>query len=250
MPFPPVRRTLRAALLATAMAAAAVLIVAGPASAHVTVHADDARPGTTDSVLTFRVPDEEANATTVKVAISFPTRNPLPSVKPATKPGWTVATTTSTFNPPITTDDGTLTNGVTQVVYTAKTPSDAIGVGAFDTFQVLVGPLPGKPATLAFPTLQTYSDGKTVSWIQPITDPANEPDFPAPTLEVTGAVAAGSPAVAVAAGSSATASTAPSSSDDATARTLGVTGIAIGVIGVLFGVIATVRARTAAPRTD
>jgi periplasmic copper chaperone A len=235
------RPRLRTAAATLAVTAIAVVGLAAPASAHVTVGADDAQQGATDSVLTFRVPNEEAAAITVKVSIAFPTRTPLPSVDPAPKPGWVLTTTKTTFNPPITTDDGTITDGVTQVVYTASAPADGVPVGDFDTFQVLVGPLPTKVTSLAFPTVQTYSDGKTVSWIEPVTDPANEPDFPTPVLRLVGAPAAGAsasgsgsaPAVVGVVGVATVQS--PTTADVTTAHNLAVVGIVLGVLGLLAG---------------
>src|SRR5690242_3830119 len=91
-----------------AIAALAVVGLATAAAAHVTVHADDPHQGASDAVLTFRVPDEDATASTVKLAISFPKQTPLASVRPAAKPGWTFTTTRTAFNPPIKTDDGTI----------------------------------------------------------------------------------------------------------------------------------------------
>lgn len=214
-------RLRRRGLAVLAVTAAATLLLAGPASAHVTVGADDAHQGAADSVLTFRVPNEEDGASTVKVAVSFPKENPLASVKPSPKPGWTVTTTTTTFATPITTDDGTLTEGVSQVVWTASSPTAAIPAGQFDSFQVLVGPLPDKATSLSFPTVQTYSTGRSVSWIQPATDPAHEPDNPAPTLHLLAAAPA------------ATATT-TSGTDDGT-HTLAVTALVVAVVGLLAG---------------
>ena len=153
----------------------AVLALAAPASAHVTVAADDSTRAADDAILTFRVPNEEDKAVTVKVDIKFPTKNPIASVKPAPKPGWTITTKTVKFNPPIKTDDGTITDGVGEVIYTATSPANGIPVGGFEAFQILVGPLPDA-ATVAFPTVQTYSSGKVVRWIEPVTDPANPPE--------------------------------------------------------------------------
>jgi uncharacterized protein YcnI len=250
------RRTMVATAAATAVTGLVALALAAPAAAHVTVGADDAHRGAADSVLTFRVPNEEASATTVKVTIAFPTKSPIPSVKPAPKPGWTVATTTSKFNPPIKTDDGTITDGVSQIVYTAKTPADGVPVGGFDTFQVLVGPLPDKATSLAFPTVQGYSDGKSVSWIEPITDPANEPEHPAPTLELLAAGAeTASPAATTDTAASVSASPgtdaaaapeakAPTRGDVDTARNLGIAGILVGVLGLAAGAFGVVRSRT------
>ena len=249
----PFRR--RTAALAVAVATLAVVGLASSAQAHVTVGADDPHQGASDAVLTFRVPDEDATASTVKVAVSFPKQTPLASVKPATKPGWTVSTTKVTFNPPITTDDGSITEGVSQVVWTASSPASAIPPGGFDAFQVLVGPLPDKASTLTFPTVQTYSTGRTAAWIQPVTDPSAEPEDPAPVLhllpadagaESAGAADASSGAAPAAASPAAgsgdrTAAVAPvtatgASADDVDgARTLAVAGLVVGAVGLLVG---------------
>lgn len=217
-----------------ALSVVAIVGLAGPASAHVTVGADDPQQGASDSVLSFRVPNEEDAATTVKVAISFPKDAPLASVKPAPVPGWSVTTTPVTFNPPITTDDGTITSGVGQVVYTATSSTSGIPVGGFEDFQVLVGPLPEKATSLAFPAVQTYSNGKVVSWVQPVTDPNNPPDFPAPVLQLSPAMASAAPSAspAMAAGS---ASSMASTSDVSGVRTLAVIALVVGVLGVLVG---------------
>jgi uncharacterized protein YcnI len=239
MSFPPSRRALRVGLLAPVAAAAATVLLAVPASAHVSVQADDAHVGAEQTVLTFRVPNEDDAAGTAKIAITFPTRTPLASVRPAAKPGWTVTTTTAPLNPPVTTDDGTLSETVSQIVFSARTPADAIAPGTYDTFQVLVGPLPKQPATLAFPTVQTYTSGRSVSWIEPVLDPANEPEHPAPVLQVTaegaaGASPAAAPAVTAAGGATA---------EDATARTIGVAGLVVGGLGLAAALVAVLRGR-------
>jgi uncharacterized protein YcnI len=232
----------RAGTAAAVAAAVAVAGLATAASAHVTVNADDAHQGASDSVLTFRVPDEDATASTVKLAISFPKQTPLASVRPAAKPGWTFTTTKTTFNPPIKTDDGTITAGISQVVYTASSPSAGIPAGAFDTFQILVGPLPDGVTSLAFPTVQTYSSGRSASWIQPVTDPASEPDSPAPILNLqpaAGQDAKASPPVRP------SGADVPTMSEVTSARTLGLAGVVLGALGLIAaagaGVIATRR---------
>jgi uncharacterized protein YcnI len=218
------------------LALAATLGLALPASAHVTVGADDAHQGATDAVLTFRVPNEEVGATTVKVTVSFPKVTPLASVRPAAKPGWTFATTKVAFDPPITTDDGTISEGVGEVVWTAANAAAGIPAGGFETFQVLVGPLPQKASRLSFPTLQTYSDGKTVSWIQPITDPANEPDNPAPTLRLLPASdAATAPAVVAPQTEPSSGASAATADDVSGVRRLAVIALVVAVIAVLSG---------------
>lgn len=57
--------------------------------------------------------------------------------------------------------------------------------------------------SLAFPTVQACSTSRSTSWIQPSTDPANEPDNPASTLRLvpaTGQTPGSPPSAGVAAG--------------------------------------------------
>ena len=50
------------------------------------------------------------------------------------------------------------------VTWTAA-PHQGIPVGNFETFQVSIG-LPDDATSLNFPTIQTYSNGQSVSWVQ------------------------------------------------------------------------------------
>jgi uncharacterized protein YcnI len=220
---------LRVRLCAAAIVAgAAVLALSSPALAHVTVSSDTTHRKADDAVLTFRVPNEEDHATTVKVQITFPTRTPLASVAPAPVPGWSFRTTPTTFNPPIKTDDGTITTGVGSVTYVADKGAAGIPVGGFQAFAILVGPLPDV-ADLAFPAVQTYSDGTTVRWIEPVTDPENPPEHPAPVLTLA---AADVPAAPEAAAVSAPSTKATASRSDSTARTFGVAALAVALLAL------------------
>ncbi len=242
------------AAAASAVATAAVVLMAGPALAHVTVAADDPTRAADDSILTFRVPNEEDAAATVKVDIKFPTKDPIASVKPAAKAGWTITTKTVTLDPPIKTDDGTITEGVGQVTFTANNPAAGIQPGDFGAFQVLVGPLPDA-ASVAFPTVQTYSNGKVSSWVEPVTDPENPPDNPTPVLTLAAATSeAGSTEPSPGASPSATAAPAAApdlsgyatDSEASTARTVGVLGLIVGLVGLVVAGIALVRTRRTA----
>jgi hypothetical protein len=44
--------------------------------------------------------------------------------------------------------------------------------------------MPTDVDSLAFPTVQGYSSGEEVAWIDPIGDDGTEPEHPAPTLEL------------------------------------------------------------------
>lgn len=265
-------RLLRAGAV-TGLAALALAVSALPAGAHVTVSADDSSKGADDSILTFRVPNEMDGATSMKLDVKFPTTTPLAEVDPQPEAGYTITTKTVTFNPPLTTDDGTIKSGVGEVVWTADNSASAIPVGDFGAFHVLVGPLPDKVDQLVFPAVQTYSNGKVVSWVEPTTDPNDQPEHPAAILKLTAGdddshAVTTSAAPDSARASSPAASTAPSAgpapadvtatpaqpvadlsnyatkSQAKTGRNLGIVGIAVGGLGLLAGAGGIARGRS------
>jgi uncharacterized protein YcnI len=157
-----------------------VLLVAAPASAHVTVNPSTATQGGY-AKLTFRVPTERDDASTTRLQVFFPTNHPLASVSVKPHVGWDYVVKTEKLAKPITTDDGQVTQAVSEISWTAKSPADAIKPGQFDEFDVSAGPLPST-STLTFKALQTYSDGQVVRWIEPRVAGAAEPVHPAPVL--------------------------------------------------------------------
>lgn len=227
---------LRRAGLGTALAACAVLTAAGVASAHVTVHPDSYAKGATDGALTFRVPDESDTASTTKVQLFLPTDHPLLGVLVAPHDGWTAKVTNTKLKTPVKTDDGTITDAVSEVTWTGG----KIGPGHYEDFDVAFGQLPDNTAQLTFKTLQTYSDGKVVRWIEEAAQGDDEPENPAPVLKLT---AAGTTS-ATASKTSAVAA-AKASASDSTARGLGVAGLVVGVLGLAAGAFAVVRSRRA-----
>ena len=248
----PLSTLTRRAGAAAAVAVIGLLALAGPASAHVTVAADDSTKGAGDAILTFRVPNEQDAATTTKLDIKFPVKDPIASVKPAAVPGWVVTTTTVKFNPPIKTDDGTITQGVGEVSYTAAPGNKGIPIGGFGAFQILVGPLPDANQVV-FSAVQTYSNGKVAAWIQPVTDPANPPQSPTPILALHAATSASAgtmnmaPATVAAAPAAVALSSYATQSEVNTARTLGLIGLIAGVLGLVVGGVAIGRGRRTAP---
>jgi periplasmic copper chaperone A len=251
MPMPSCSRHALRGSAGAVFTAVALLGLAVPAGAHVTVVADDATKAADDATLTFRVPNERDDAVTMRLDIKFPTKNPIASVKPEPKTGWTVTMKSVTFNPPIKTDDGNITSGVGEVVYTATSKAFGIPVNQADAFHLLVGPLPDTDS-VAFPTVQTYSNGKVVSWVEPVTDPANPPENPAPVLALVAATASEtSPSASSTPGSppSVAATPAPglpayaTTSQSDTARNLGIVGIVLGALGLLAGAFGIIRGR-------
>jgi uncharacterized protein YcnI len=232
-----------AAVLTTATAL--VVAGAGAASAHVTVHADNPTAGASDVAVTFRTPNEMDNASTTKLDVFFPVAAPLLGVLVQPHPGWTAKSTTTKLAKPVTTDDGTITEAVSEVVWTADSAADGLQPGQSADFVVTAGQLPDAKS-LTFKALQTYSNGKIVRWIEIAAPGADEPDNPAPTLDLTPAApeASGAPSATASAAPTTTAPTAAAaaqtgsktSTSDGTARALGIVGIVVGLLGAGIGI--------------
>lgn len=229
--------------MAAAVAVVAVVIgvSAGVAAAHVTVSPSTAAEGSF-SVLTFRVPNEKSDASTVKLAVKLPTDTPFAFVSVKPVPGWTVETTTETLATPITSEGESITEAVSTVTWSGG----AIEPGQFQEFAISVGPVPDVES-LTFPAVQTYSDGEEVAWIQ-IAEPGQpEPDRPAPELTVTAAAAdgdhhddTGSTATTEAGGGADEAAVSESDHDDSS-NALAITALVVGGVALFVSVVALVR---------
>jgi uncharacterized protein YcnI len=239
----PIRTTLRRAGLVAGLTSAAVLAAAGAAFAHVTVHPESYAKGATDGVLTFRVPNEEDTASTTKVQVFLPTDHPVLGVLVTPQAGWTAQVTTTKLKTPVKTDDGSITEAVSEITWTGG----RIRHGEYQDFNVAFGQLPDDVDQLAFKTLQTYSDGNVVRWIEETEQGGEEPENPAPVLTLTAKSAADSGETASSTSDSESTSAAESSasSSDSTARGLGIAGLVVGVLGLLAAGFALVRVRAA-----
>jgi uncharacterized protein YcnI len=211
------------ALIGLPVLVATVGLLAGSASAHVSIDPSTAEQGSSTQ-LSFRVPNEESNADTVQLDVQFPSDHPIPSVSVQPKQGWTYQVTTQQLAEPIQTDDGPVTEIVSQITWNGG----AIKPGEFDDFTVLVDSLPTGVDSIQFKAVQTYSNGDVVRWIDQSTPGGPEPEHPAPTLTLTKASSS---------------DTGPSSGSDNTARILGIMGIIVGIIGVAVAIVALVTRR-------
>ena len=166
-----------------------LVAVCAPAFAHVTVTAPGATSGGGDQEITFRVPVEE-DVNTVGVTIQLPTSTPIASVEVAPLPGWTHVQKTAKLAKPIVTDDGTITEAVSQITWTAA-KGGGLQPGEYGDFTVIAGQLP-KAKSLTFKAIQTYSDGSVVRWIEtPAPGSTDEPEHPAPVLDLAAASSSG-----------------------------------------------------------
>jgi uncharacterized protein YcnI len=173
-------------LVAAAIGALTVIVfVAGPASAHVIVQPSSLPKGASDVVFSFSAPNETtSNANVTSLEIDFPSAHPLLSAYALTMAGWNAVVTTSPLPKPITTDDGTITEAVSKITWTAT--AGGIPPQQFGLFTVSTGQLPSNTGKLEFKALQGYSDGTSVNWIEDTVKGAPAPEHPAPTLRLTG----------------------------------------------------------------
>ncbi|MBV9593038.1 MAG: YcnI family protein [Actinobacteria bacterium] len=157
---------------------------AGIASAHVTVSAPGAVRGGGDQLITFRVPTESESASTIGLKVQLPAATPIASVLVQPIAGWSFTETTSKLAKPIVTDDGTITEAVSEIDWKADSSDSAIGPGQFQEFVIIAGQLPDADS-ITFKAIQTYSDGSEVDWIEtPAPGSSAEPDHPAPVLSL------------------------------------------------------------------
>jgi uncharacterized protein YcnI len=238
----------RRIVFASAVAGAIVCALATPAAAHVTVDPPSAPQGGTVK-LSFLVPNEEARATVTKVQIAFPTppATPIPGVAVGQKPGWRSTVTTKHLAKAITTDDGTITDVVSEIDWVALNPAAAVKPEEFGEFTIDADGLPDNESQVVFKAVQTYSNGTVVRWIDPVTAGGPEAEHPTPILELTAPAGDGhGPSTTSSVSTGGAATIVSTSTKDNSARALGVIGVALGAVALVFATGALVRKRRAA----
>ena len=221
---------------AVGLAGGAVVALALPASAHVTLHSYEAQQGGSDALIQIRTPNEEDNATT-QLEVDFPVDTPLIGLYVEPTPGWQFQVTTSNLPKPVTNGDGTFTQYISKVVWSGG----AIPVGGYVDFNIDVSDLPNVPM-IEVKAIQTYSNGDIVRWIDP-PDATPTPPHPAPTLDLTPAPSgtASSTTSAAPASSGTQGAAAPTvpvkglatTSDVNGAKTVSIVALVVGIVGLL-----------------
>lgn len=154
--------------LAGALAGAIVTVLAPTAAAHVTVQPAEALAGSF-SRFVVRVPNEKADADTVKVVVKLP---PLAFLSFEPKEGWKRKTKTVQLDEPIEAFGQEITETIGKVTWSGG----RIGPGEFLEFG-FSAKMPDGEETLEFKALQTYTGGEVVKWTG-----AADSETPAATL--------------------------------------------------------------------
>jgi uncharacterized protein YcnI len=245
-----IKRFIARAGIVTVAAGVATMLGTGLASAHVTakVLGEAAQKGGYTKI-TFRVPNENDTAGTIKLEVKFPAENPISGARTKPMPGWTSQVTKTPLAKPIKVHNTEIKEAVSSVVWTAA-QGTRIGPGQFQEFELSVGPLPDNTDTLVMPAIQTYDNNEVVAWDQPTKEGQEEPEHPAPAIALAAEGADEHAAAPAAQPENAavetTTDTAAADSTDNTARWLGGIGLVLGALGVGFGVGATMRSRKVA----
>jgi uncharacterized protein YcnI len=223
--------------LVAGVSAVGLFVLAGAASAHVTVTAPGATSGGSDQEITFRVPVEKT-VDTIGLKVSLPTDTPIASVLVEPVPGWTHVEKSVKLAKPIVTDDGNITEAVSEIDWTAQAGQGLVP-GEFGAFTIIAGQLPDA-SSLTFKAIQLYSDGSQVDWTQ-TEAPGSTADLdnPAPVLAL--APASGASAAAP----SATTSPAPTAAAKSTSNTgaviLGIVALVIALAALGVAVVGRAR---------
>ncbi|MFF7263003.1 YcnI family protein [Streptomyces sp. NPDC008159] len=232
-----------------ALAGSAVLVLSGPAFAHVSVAAEGTAAKGGYATVNFKVPNERDDASTTKVEVNFPTDHPLASAQPEAVPGWKIAVTRAKLDKPIELHGEQIDEAVSKVTWTAT--GKGIEPGYFQKFPLSLGQLPEDTDELVFKALQTYSNKEVVRWIEVPQKGQEEPEHPAPVLALSAASGDHHGSSTAASDESEDAKNAkdaeaasketaaePADSSDTTARVLAIVGIVVGAAGVAYGVLA------------
>jgi len=246
----------------TICVACVVLALPALAQAHISLHPNTI-PAGAFVTLDVRVPGEQAGAYAYKVDMLIPPG--FTEIDTQNVPGWNVKVLMRKLARPIQTDDGPVSEEVSQIIWTG----DGSRLGRLQDGQFIQFPLsiamPSDIAgqSLAFKTVQYYSNGKTIHWIG---SPSAE--YPAPTInatakggvieDVAGGEAGPTPGQ-LPAGQNASASTPASASgaesgggangrgsEGANGRAsegLGIAALILGALGLLAGIAALLAAR-------
>jgi uncharacterized protein YcnI len=227
---------------------AGALIAPASAQAHISLHPNTI-PAGAFATLGVRVPGEQEGAYVKKVDVLFP--QGFTGVDYENVPGWSTKVIEVKLATPIKEDGETIDTEVSQIIWTWTGPLGRVNNGQFINFPLsLAIPQEAAGKALEFRTVQTYSNGQIIHWI----DPSLSSEHPSPRINITakGGViedVAGDEAGPEAGQAAASQSTpAPiqavaKSTSGTASEGLGIAALVLGALGLLAGLAALARTR-------
>jgi uncharacterized protein YcnI len=166
------------ALVVTALAAAALVLLPGAAAADVTVAASRAESGARNVTITFRVTNDDPAVPTTGLEVFLPTARPLVGVAPVAPAGWTVRVST-TESTPAPTAPATAGTPVAGIAASVTWEGGTLTGDGYAVFPIDVDRLPEGAGPLRFRVIQRFADGTAVEWSDLVPYGAPAPRHPA-----------------------------------------------------------------------
>jgi periplasmic copper chaperone A len=239
------RKTVRA-LGALGAATGGMLLMAGPASAHISPTPSEV-PADGFTAVSLTVGHGCDDSPTKQLTIEVPSQ--LNEISPQVQPGWDIEVKTEDLAEPI--DDGEggeITERASQVVYTAQRGNE-LPPHFRDVFTLGFKAPDAEGEYLFFKTVQTCVEGET-PWIEEYTGEGEEPEHPSPAVLIGpagedehGGGAEAEEAEPEAEEVAATAAADGSSDDGDSSTGIAVAGLVAGLLGLGAGGLALVRNR-------
>jgi uncharacterized protein YcnI len=169
---------MRTRWIAVLLTTGALLAPAG-AEAHISLHPNTI-PAGAFATLDVRVPGEQAGAYVKQVDVLFP--HGFTGVDYENVAGWKTKVLEAKLASPIEEDGETIDTEVSQIIWTWDGPLGKVEDGQFINLPLsLAVPADASGKALEFRTVQTYSNGQVVHWI----DPSLTAEHPSPRINVT-----------------------------------------------------------------
>jgi uncharacterized protein YcnI len=157
----------------------ATLIAPVSAQAHISLHPNTI-PAGAFATLDVRVPGEQEGAYVKRVDVLFP--QGFTGVDYENVPGWSTKVIEAKLATPIKEDGETIDTEVSQIVWTWAGPLGKVSDNQFINFPLsLAIPDNASGKALEFRTVQSYSNGQVIHWI----DPSLTAEHPSPRINVT-----------------------------------------------------------------
>jgi periplasmic copper chaperone A len=159
---------IRKSLLAVIVFAIGLVVLPAVAGAHVEIEADGSLSADGTQKATLTVPNECEGSETTNVVLNLPATPPLTTVDAAPEPGFTYATTKSA--------DGSVKD---------LTIAGSITGSEEKKFVLTLATIPPDTTEIKMTALQNCADGSVIRWIEPTPANGEEPEHPAPVLEIS-----------------------------------------------------------------
>ncbi|HWF33616.1 MAG TPA: YcnI family protein [Solirubrobacteraceae bacterium] len=239
-------KTINKIILFAACTTITLFACAASALAHISIHPNTV-PAGAFATLDVRVPGEQQGAHVTKVDVLFPAG--FTDVDYEAVPGWSVKVIERKLATALHSGGETIESEIAQLQWTWTGPLGEVRDGQFIQLPLSVA-IPGDASgkALEFRTVQSYSDGHVVRWI----DPSLDAEHPSPRIDVTakgGAIEdvagdeAGPLAGQTAHGGSSTRTTGAVATSGGASKGLALAALILGALALLTTLLTLVSAR-------